>query len=296
MLHFLLRPVVGGLAEVRVVAEHAVEVDRVVGAVPLHHGGGLHQRHQFGIRPWRDRTGPRPRPRCANASWFSPHSSTQRRDVPPIGGIRKGAGSEGRERRPSKQLSPAGGGHGIAAAGEGLMPQRLSREDFHCWAESQPVRYERVDGEPVAMSPERIQHVRVKARVWAALDRAIAAAGADCEALSDGVTIEIDDDTDYEPDAVVNCGPPASPSRCRHPCRRGGADSHRTAQACRLLPRCQRPALSVVSTRRREVVHHRRDGDATWPCCEVGAIALDPPGITIDIAELYPPCDKGRAA
>ena len=33
--------------------------------------------------------------------------------------------------------------------------------------------------------------VRVKARVWAALDRAIATAGVDCEALNDGVTIEV---------------------------------------------------------------------------------------------------------
>ncbi len=51
----------------------------------------------------------------------------------------------------------------------------------------------------------------MKARVWAALDRAVTAAGIDCEALGDGVTIEIDEDTDYEPDAVVNRGPPASP-------------------------------------------------------------------------------------
>ena len=57
--------------------------------------------------------------------------------------------------------------------------------------------------------PERIQHVRVKARVWTALDRATASAGVDCEALSDGVTVEVD--ADYEPDAIVNCGPFASP-------------------------------------------------------------------------------------
>lgn len=44
------------------------------------------------------------------------------------------------------------------------------------WTKNRPGRYERVDGEPVAMAPERIQHVRVKTRVWAAFDRAIAAA------------------------------------------------------------------------------------------------------------------------
>jgi hypothetical protein len=46
----------------------------------------------------------------------------------------------------------------------------------------------------------------------------------------------------------------------------------------------------VVSTRQREVVHHRREGDAIVArVVNVGAIELDPPGITIDIAELYPP-------
>ena len=56
------------------------------------------------------------------------------------------------------------------------MPQRLSREAFRRWAERQPGRYERIDSTPVRMLPEAAQHVRIKARVWAALDRAITAA------------------------------------------------------------------------------------------------------------------------
>ena len=53
------------------------------------------------------------------------------------------------------------------------MAQRLTREQFHEWAGARKGRYERVAGEPVAMSPERIQHARIKSRVWAALDHAI---------------------------------------------------------------------------------------------------------------------------
>jgi hypothetical protein len=46
----------------------------------------------------------------------------------------------------------------------------------------------------------------------------------------------------------------------------------------------------VVSTRRREAVHNRHDGDAIVArVVNVGAIELGLPGITIDIAELYPP-------
>jgi hypothetical protein len=112
-------------------------------------------------------------------------------------------------------------------------------------------------------------------RVWAALDRAIAAAGVDCEALSDGVTIEVDEDTDYEPDAVVNCGPPASPGAI------AAAGYFKLATIQHYL---------IVSTRRHEVVHHRRDSGAIVSrVVNVGAIALDPPGIAIDIAELHPP-------
>ena len=69
---------------------------------------------------------------------------------------------------------------------------RLSRAEFREWAEGQTRRYERVDGEPVAMAPERAQNNRIKARLWAALDRAVTEAGIDCEALTGGMTVEID--------------------------------------------------------------------------------------------------------
>ena len=56
------------------------------------------------------------------------------------------------------------------------------------------------------MAPERAAHVRAKNAVWAALRDAIVANGIDCEALGDGMTVSVDADTDYEPDAPVNCG------------------------------------------------------------------------------------------
>jgi NTP pyrophosphatase (non-canonical NTP hydrolase) len=89
------------------------------------------------------------------------------------------------------------------------MAQRLSRPEYHQWAADQPKgRYERVAGKPVAMAPERWVHVRLKARIWRALDREIRQANLPCQAAPDGMTVEIDDDTDYEPDALVNCGDP----------------------------------------------------------------------------------------
>ena len=151
------------------------------------------------------------------------------------------------------------------------MGQRLSREEFHRWAEGQSARYERVCSEPVAMAPERIQHVRVKARVWAALDRAIASAGVDCEALSDGVTIEVDDDTDYEPDAIVNCGPPAAT----------------IPQPSSL---CFPPPSSYHTTPYPSTSHYLSHTPLlpSYLGPNVGMIELEPPGIAIDIAEFYP--------
>ena len=176
------------------------------------------------------------------------------------------------------------------------MPQRLSRDEFRRWAEQQTGRYERIDGEPVAMSPEKVQHVRIKTRVWAALDRAIATAGLDCEALGDGVTIEVDHDTDYEPDAVVNCGPPAPPdaTTATNPVIVVEVLSPRTQAidtSDKLADYFRVPSIQhylIVSARRREIIHHRRAGaEIVSRVANLGSIRLDPPGIEIEVAEIY---------
>jgi Uma2 family endonuclease len=38
----------------------------------------------------------------------------------------------------------------------------MTREEFHRWADARPGRFERIAGEPVAMSPETAQHIRLK--------------------------------------------------------------------------------------------------------------------------------------
>ena len=176
------------------------------------------------------------------------------------------------------------------------MPLRLTREEFHRWAEGQRGRFERVAGEPVAMSPERAQHVRLKNRVWAALDRAVRQAGLDCEALGDGITVEVDADTDYEPDALVNCGPRLQPDATAatnpvivvevvSPATQSIDTGEKLADYFR-VPSIQH--YLIVRARRREIIHHRRLGDAVVSdAVNVGVIKLDPPGISLDVAEVY---------
>jgi Uma2 family endonuclease len=176
------------------------------------------------------------------------------------------------------------------------MAPRLTREEFHRWAEGRTGRYERVAGEPVAMSPERVQHVRIKNRVWAGLDRAIREGGLDCEALGDGVTIEVDAETDYEPDAMVNCGPrlPADATAATNPVivvevlapSTESVDSGEKLADYFRVPSIQH--YLIVRARRQEIIHHFRSGrEIVSRAVNIGTIQLDPPGILLDVAEVY---------
>ena len=176
------------------------------------------------------------------------------------------------------------------------MTQRLTRAEFRRWAEGQTLRYERIAGEPVAMSPERVIHARLKMRVWRALDRSISDSGLDCEALGDGVTVEVDQDTDYEPDAIVNCGPRLDPDAIAatnpvivvevlSPSTQSIDSSDKLADYFR-VPSIQH--YLIVRAKRREIIHHARSGaDIVSRAINVGAIRMDPPGISIDVAEVY---------
>jgi Uma2 family endonuclease len=162
-------------------------------------------------------------------------------------------------------------------------------------------RFERVEGRPVAMAPERWVHARLKARIWRALDRQITEAGLPCEAAPNGMTVEIDEGTDYElvdPDALVNCGPPMpddavtapnpvivvevlSPGTASRDAGGKLADYFRVASIQHYL---------LVRPNRREVIHHRRMGERIeTSIVRKDTIVLDPPGLRLAIEEIYGP-------
>ena len=178
-------------------------------------------------------------------------------------------------------------------------PTILSREEFRRWADGQPRgRYERVAGKIVGMAPERAAHIRVKARVWRALDEAIRAAGRSCEALADGVTVEVGDDTDYEPDAVVTCGErmaddavaaanPVIVVEVLSPATQALDTGARLADYFR-VPSIQH--YLIVRADRRAVVHHLRrdDGRIETRLVTEGRIVFDPPGFGVAVQDFYP--------
>ncbi len=169
-----------------------------------------------------------------------------------------------------------------------------SREEFRRWCEAQPTgRYERVDGRIVAMAPERGAHLRVKGAVYKALDRAIA--GVECQALPDGATVETGD-SDYEPDALVNCGEAMADDAVAAPnpvivVEVLSPGTAATDTGGKLADYFRVPSVAhylIVHPIRRTVTHHRRTGTRIDTLVVVnGPITLDPPGIAITVEELY---------
>jgi Uma2 family endonuclease len=178
------------------------------------------------------------------------------------------------------------------------LPDRgstVSREAFRRWYEQQSGRYERIDGQIVAMAPERVAHVRVKSAVWLALRRAVADAGVPCQAMADGLAVETGD-SDYEPDALVNCGPRMADDAvaAANPIIVVEVLSPGTASAdtgAKLAGYFQVPSIAhylIVHPTKRVIIHHRRSGSGIETRILVGgAIDLDPPGLRISVEEIY---------
>ncbi len=178
-------------------------------------------------------------------------------------------------------------------------PARMTAEEFIAWAMEQPEgeRYELVAGEVVSMAPERVAHGRAKFHIARRLAEAIEAAHLDCEVLGDGMTVQVDADTIYEPDALVRCGPPLDDNATRvfdplilvevvSPSSRA-RDSGGKLEDYFRMPSVRH--YLIIKTENRAVIHHARDaaGVITTRIIRDGSILLDPPGI--ELTELFPP-------
>jgi Uma2 family endonuclease len=179
-------------------------------------------------------------------------------------------------------------------------PLRMTADEFIAWAMERQDggRCELVAGEVVAMAPERLAHARVKARVHRALADAIEHGGLPCEAFPDGMAVEVAADTVYEPDAMVRCGAPLpgetvkvldpvvvvevlSPSTRARDAGAKLDDYFRMPSVRHYL---------ILKIENRTIIHHTRGegGEvATRILRDNGTLRLDPPGITLDVADLF---------
>ena len=90
--------------------------------------------------------------------------------------------------------------------------KRMTSDEFIAWAMEQGSRYELVAGEIVGMAPERIAAYPCQGSISGVdLTEAIEAGSLPCEALVDGMAVEVDETTTYEPDTLVRCGTPLPP-------------------------------------------------------------------------------------
>lgn len=175
---------------------------------------------------------------------------------------------------------------------------RMTAEEFLAWSEGEEGRYELVDGVVYAQAAERAAHAEMKGLVFLALTNAIRKKGLECRALVDGMAVRVGASTVFEPDAIVYCGPkllrdalivenPAIVVEVISP------TSGRNDQTRKLAGYFNIPSVRhylIVDPDDRLLVHHERreDGVVVSHILTEGAARLDPPGIDLALAELYP--------
>lgn len=170
---------------------------------------------------------------------------------------------------------------------------RMTSDEFIAWAMEQPEteHYELVAGEIVAMTPERLGHVRAKQRIFLRLFDAVERAGLPCELLSDGAAIEVDATTIYEPDVSVRCGPPLPDATVKVTdpmivVEVLSSSTRAVDTGLKFTDYFRIPSIRhylIVRAETATVIHHARDkaGAIATRIVSDGALILDPPGIEL---------------
>ena len=178
-----------------------------------------------------------------------------------------------------------------------LRKPRMTVDEYLVWSEAQEGRWELIDGVPVAMSPERIEHLEIKLAAVTSLREAIRRAQAPCQALPDGATVRISRTTAFEPDAMVRCGPtlPRGTLEIPDPVivvevlspSSAGRDYGEKVDGYFSLASIQH--YLILSPEERKIVHCRRgQGDVIERrLIAAGALRLDPPGLEIDVKSMF---------
>jgi len=175
----------------------------------------------------------------------------------------------------------------------------MNVDQYLAWAQSHPGRYELSEGEVIVMSPESAGQAAVKFAVQRALLTGLEARRLPCHVLADGMTIRVDETTAYEPDALVYCGARLAPSSMEvpnpvvvvevlSPSTRHIDASAKLAGYFRVRSVAH---YLIVDPTKPLVVHHARGSGETILTRVVtqGTIQLDPPGMTVTIADIYAP-------
>jgi Uma2 family endonuclease len=176
----------------------------------------------------------------------------------------------------------------------------MSVDEYLAWAQDHPGRYELFNGDVFAMSPEGARHAEIKFAIQTALDRSIRSRRLPCQMLPDGMTVRVNDNTAYEPDALVYCGAKISPAALEVPnpiiLVEVLSPSTRHVDAARKLGDYFRlPSVAhylIVDPLKPLILHHARTAGSEIVLTHIvteGTITLDPPGITLAVTDVYEP-------
>ena len=173
----------------------------------------------------------------------------------------------------------------------------MNVDEYLAWAEGRPGRSELYESVVYAMAPQRVIHAEIKLAVHLALVAAIRERGLPCHVLPDGMTVRIDAATAYEPDGCVYCGPELAGSALEvtNPIIVVEVLSPSTEHidtSVKLPGYFRLPSIMhylIAEADRPLVIHHARAADDSilTRIVREGAIALDPPGIGLSLAEIY---------
>ncbi len=179
-----------------------------------------------------------------------------------------------------------------------LPLKKLTAEEYATWAEAQDQgRFELIDGVVVQMNSERAVHARVKRRIANLLEAALIRQGLEGEVFGDGMAVRIGERTVHEPDAMLRLGPrlPDNDILVLDPVVVVEVVSPSTGPvdtSTKLVNYMSLPSVAhylVVRTPERLVLHYSRgpEGNPVLATVRDGAIVLDPPGLSLSLAEIF---------
>jgi Uma2 family endonuclease len=178
-----------------------------------------------------------------------------------------------------------------------LTKPRMTVDQFLEWAIEQPKRHELVQGEIYLMSPETLGHAKIKGLAYTALAAGLRKRKLNCHAVPDGMTLRIDNETAYEPDALVYCGQelPLSTIEVPNPVIVVEVLSPSTRHidgSLKLAGYFKLPSMMhylIINPSQPTVIHHTRStGDVILTrVITEGLIKLDPPGFELVLSDIY---------
>ena len=179
------------------------------------------------------------------------------------------------------------------------LRKAMTVDDYLAWAavQREAPRSELINGQIVFMSPEQLAHTRIKGSVYFAIRQAITAAAIEAEVLTHGATVPIDAHTGYEPDATVRLGAPLPGRGMKVPdpiivVEVLSPTSVHMDTSAKLIGYFKLPSVHhylIIDPDATAVAHHSRGANGTVSGHTVtsGTIRLDPPGLSIDVSEIF---------